>query len=164
MVSEMNQIENSYPVLNKQQLQDSLGFLVNGLARLMRTALEEKLHKVGLSPTTWTVIMALGEEDGLSQTDLSKRTFLDGATITRALDQLTESNYIERHRDNTDRRVQIVVLTKEGRKAYRRVVRYGREVNDAATVDLTLKTRKQFETNIRHLIGSMRDHLNNGDS
>ena len=160
----MNQIENSYPVLNKQRLQDSLGFLINGLARLMRTALEEKLHQAGLSPTTWTVIMALGEEDGLSQTDLSKRTFLDGATITRALDQLTESNYIERHRDNTDRRVQIVVLTKDGRKAYRRVIRYGREVNEAATVELNLKTKEQFETNIRRLISSMQSHINNGGS
>ena len=108
--------------------------------------------------------MALGEEDGLSQTDIARRTFLDGATITRALDQLTKSNYIERHRDNTDRRVQIVVLTNDGRKAYRRVIRYGREVNEAATVDLNLKTKEQFETNIRHLISSMQSHINNGGS
>ncbi len=82
--------QKSKLIENKQRLQDSLGFLINGLARLMRTALEVRLHDTGLSPTTWTVIMALGEEDGLSQTDLSRRTFLDGATITRALDQLTE--------------------------------------------------------------------------
>jgi len=149
------------PAETGQHLQDSLGFLINGLARLMRSALEARLHDTSLSPTTWTVLVALGEEDGLSQTDLSRRTFLDGATITRTLDQLAELSYIERHRDSIDRRVQKVVLTEKGRKAYQRAVRYGKEVNMEAINDLSVKERKEFEENIRRVIRRMQNYLNN---
>lgn len=161
----MNSLEHkqkSYSIEDKQRLQHNLGFLINGLARMMRTVLEVRLQETGLSPTTWTVIMALGEEDGLSQTDLSKRTFLDNATITRALDQLTELSYIERHRDDTDRRVQLVVLTRKGNNAYQKVKNYGLEINEMATADLTIKTRERFEENIRRIIDRMRINLNNG--
>ena len=148
------------PVETGQHLQDSLGFLINGLARLMRSALETRLQDTSLSPTTWTVLVALGEEDGLSQTDLSRRTFLDGATITRTLDQLAELSYIERHRDNIDRRVQKVVLTEKGRKAYQRAVRYGKEVNLEAINDLSAKESREFEENIRRVISRMQNYLN----
>ena len=136
----------------RESLQHSLGFLVNSLARLIRTALEVRLQDTGLSPTTWTVLMALGECDALSQTDLSRRTYHDGATITRALDQLEELNLIERHRDGNDRRVQIVVLTKLGREAYLKAIQYGKEINDRATVDLPAPVRSRFEENIRQVI------------
>lgn len=143
-----------------QHLQHSLGFLVNGLARQMRNALEARLHDTGMSPTTWTVLIALGEEDRLSQTDLSRRAILDGATITRSLDHLAALNYIERHRDEGDRRVQLVVLTKAGRKAYREAVRYGMEINEQFTADMSASQRSQFEENIRQIIIRMQNFLN----
>ena len=99
--------------------------------------------------------MALGEEDGLSQTDLSRRTFLDGATITRALDTLEASGYIERNRDDLDRRVQIVTLTREGRENYLEIGRFGMEVNAEAAVDLSAEERECLETCIRRIIARM---------
>jgi MarR family transcriptional regulator for hemolysin len=143
-----------------QYLQDSLGFLVNSLARLMRNALELRLQSSGLTPTTWTILMALGEEDGLSQTDLSRRTFLDGATITRTLDQLEQLNYLERRRDETDRRVQNVVLTDAGRRAYLNAARFGNEINYEATKDLTPAARIKLEENIRQIIATAQTLLN----
>ncbi len=148
---------------NTQRLQDSLGFLVNGLARVMRNALETNLHETGLSPTAWTVLMALGEEDNLNQTDLSKRTFLDGATMTRVLDVLESQKFIERSRGRIDRRVQFVTLTRTGKKAYNDFTAYGHSVNDVATKVLTVKQRQQLEESIRKVIDHMLV-LQNGDN
>jgi len=157
----MNDISDSNLRDEPQRLQESLGFLVNSLARLMRVALENKLQNEKFSPTAWTVLMALGENDGLNQTDLSRRTYNDGATITRTLDQLAEINYIERHRDDNDRRVQIVVLTESGRKAYMKAAQYGREINDEATSSLSPTERSRFEESIRKVIDRAQYFLNN---
>ena len=144
------------------RLDHNLGFLINGLARLMRNMLEVRLHDTNLSPTTWMVLMALGEEDGQKQTGLSRRTFLDGATITRTLDHLEELDYIARHRDVTDRRAQLVVLTDAGKKAYKRAVKFGTAVNEEATAEMSESEKDRFEGFVHQIIDRMRNYLNNG--
>jgi len=138
-----------------EQLKESLGFLVNGLARVMRMELENRLRDVGLTPTMWTVMMSLGENNGQSQTDLSRRTFLDNATITRALDLLEAKGLIERNRDLDDRRVQIVTLTTAGTKAWADTAPYGRDVNIKATDSLKASERKYLVELVRKSLAQM---------
>lgn len=145
-------------------LSKSIGFWVNGLARLTRLTLEGQLREVGLTPTTWTVLMALGEEDQLSQTDLARRTLLDGATMTRALDLLAAKDYIERNRDDVDRRVQIVELTDAGREMTVEIVRYGMAVNDRISEILSDEEYVNFNDMLRHLVQEMQIAQNNGSN
>ncbi len=128
-----------------QRLEDSLGFLVNGVARLMRVELETRLEQFGLTPTTWTVLMTLGEEDKLNQTDIGKRCFLNGATITRALDLLNIKGFTERHRVDEDRRGHIVTLTNSGRSLYKKAANLGRIVNDIITACLSSTDREKLK-------------------
>jgi len=139
-----------------------LGFLVNGLARLMRTELENRLRPYGLTPTMWSVLMALYELDSPSQTDLARATFLDGATVTRTLDILEAKGYLERHRGNNDRRVQNVALTDKGREMTCIINQFGNIVNNDATRMLTTDERIRFEDTISRLIGHLQDLQNNG--
>jgi MarR family transcriptional regulator, transcriptional regulator for hemolysin len=145
-----------------ERLNQSLGFLVNGLARLMRNELENRLKEAGLTPTTWTVLMALLEEDRLSQTDLAKKTFLDGATMTRALDLLEAKGYIARVRDEGDRRVQIVVLTDSGHSAANAQACSGINVNAEATSDLTPAERHSLHDFLTRSIRRMSDKSSDG--
>lgn len=144
-----------------QHLDHSLGFLINALARMMMNELDGRLQESGLTPTTWSVLMALGEEDGLPQTELSRRTFLDGATMTRALDILESRDFIKRERDELDRRVQIVTLTSAGREVYPVFARYGMNVNDEAAQVLTPGERDCIEGCVRRLLGSFHKPSNN---
>jgi DNA-binding MarR family transcriptional regulator len=115
-----------------EPLHESLGFLLNHIARLMRSELEYRLQAFNLTPTTWTVMVVLLEQDRQSQRDIAEHTALDNATITRALDLLEAREYISRNRPEEDRRVQIIALTPEGRKAGLSAVRCGQEINKAA--------------------------------
>jgi MarR family transcriptional regulator for hemolysin len=138
-----------------QKLTGSLGFLVNGLARLMKNALEQRLQNRGISATSWTLLTALGEEDRQPQTELSRRTFLDGATVTHVLDVMEAKGYIERNRDDLDRRVRLVTLTPAGRKVYGETASLGAVVNDEATVDLDQEDREWLEGVLRMIIEKM---------
>ena len=158
----MKSKDNPNSRLEIERLQDSLGFIINGLGRLMRNTLDAKLHGTNFNPTFWTVLMALGEEDHLNQTDLCRRTILDGATMTRALDALEAQNYIERNRVAEDRRVQIVTLTREGRRVYREYAPLGAEVNNEVAAAWTPRQRQQLEEWIWKAINHVQE-LNNGE-
>jgi len=142
-----------------QPLHESLGFLINGLARLMRNALEAKLEGTGLTATQWTVLMALGEVNGQSQTDLSRQIFLDNATITRTLDLLEAKGMIERTRGDADRRIQFVTLTNLGISTWQKTAHFGVEVNNAATPSLGHYERLDLERMLRTVLREMSTRL-----
>ena len=91
-------------------LDDSLGFLVNVVGRLMKRSLYLKLSNAGVTPTQWTVLMCLCDEDGLSFTDLGKRLCFDHPTITGVVDRMEREKLVKRKRDHLDRRVVKVLL------------------------------------------------------
>jgi len=154
-----------------EPLGSSLGFVVNGLARLMRSALEARLKDFSLTPTSWTVLMALAEAandescgDALSQTDLARRTFLDGATITRTLDLLETKQYIVRNRDDDDRRIQMVALTDDGREMTEKTAGLGEDVNAYAMGDLYPVQQKELLLLISMVTRRLTEDNSGGDS
>jgi DNA-binding MarR family transcriptional regulator len=107
--------------------------------------------------------MAIAESDGLSQTDIGRRTFLDGATVTRAIDFLEAKGCIERHRADKDRRVQFVVMTDAGRKLAVETAGLANTVNDSSTGNLSSSERREFEKTILRIVTYLIEQNNNGN-
>lgn len=71
------------------------------------------------------------EPGGLVLGELSKRLMVSAGNITPILTRLIEEGYITRSPSSLDRRVQIVCLTVEGRKKFRRMAKkHGQWLND----------------------------------
>ena len=86
-------------------------------------ALEQQLGgTAGLTLSEYDVLfnMAEGPKDGLRPTDLAERIMLTKSGLTRLLDRLVEIGYVERRACPTDRRGQLVLLTSEGRRTFKR--------------------------------------------
>ena len=66
------------------------------------------------------VNVAMGPKEGLRPTDLADRVLITKSGLTRLLDRLVERGYIERRACASDRRGQLIVLTTDGRRAFRR--------------------------------------------
>jgi DNA-binding MarR family transcriptional regulator len=84
--------------------------------------MEAALTSTGVSHSEYDVLVnvAGGPRDGVRPTDLAERVLLTKSGLTRLLDRLVERGFIERHACPTDRRGQLIVLTAEGRHAFRR--------------------------------------------
>ena len=63
------------------------------------------------------------EPGGLVLTELSKRLMVSPGNVTPIMNRLVEEGYITRSTSSLDRRVQIVCLTAEGRKKFRRMAK-----------------------------------------
>ena len=85
-------------------------------------ALEAALTDTGVSHSEYDVLVnvATGPKEGLRPTDLAERVLITKSGLTRLLDRLVERGYIERRACASDRRGQLIVLTSDGRRAFRR--------------------------------------------
>src|SRR5207244_11552123 len=85
-------------------------------------ALEAALAETGVSNSEYDVLVNLASapRDGLRPTDLAERVLITKSGLTRLLDRLVERGYIDRRPCPSDRRGQLIVLTQDGRRAFRR--------------------------------------------
>ncbi|TCP30191.1 MarR family transcriptional regulator [Scopulibacillus darangshiensis] len=74
------------------------------------------LKSYDITPEQWTVLRYLGEQDGITQKELSQKSGKDQATLTRILDNMDRKTWIERKANSNDRRSFLVYLTDSGER------------------------------------------------
>jgi MarR family transcriptional regulator, transcriptional regulator for hemolysin len=96
---------------------DRFGVRLVVVARAWRRELDRRLAAVGLTDATWSPLVHLGEATGaLTQKELAALSGVDASTLVRLIDILAGRGLIERRPHPTDRRTNLVVLTKAGRR------------------------------------------------
>src|SRR5579872_1571453 len=98
-----------------EKLDDCISFLSGKAAQTITRLTRERLAPHGITPVQYGVLQALWEHDGLSAAELCIRLVIDSATVTGVIDRLEKLGLIERRSDPTDRRVNRLFLTSEGR-------------------------------------------------
>lgn len=72
-------------------------------------------YNVDITPEQWTVLLYLWEKDGVTQQELCNATFKDKPSMTRLIDNMEKANLVVRIASKTDRRTNLVHLTKTGK-------------------------------------------------
>lgn len=75
-----------------------------------------KLAGVDITIEQWSVLYHLWKQDGLSQQQLCDATFRDKPSITRLVDNMEKNKLVKRVGNKSDRRVNLICLTANGRK------------------------------------------------
>jgi DNA-binding MarR family transcriptional regulator len=118
-------------------LEDSLGFQVRDLNRLMQRALAQRIAPAGVAPGAWYFLRVLWEEDGLTQRELATRIGMQEPTAVIALRGMEEAGWITRIRSAEDRRKVHVHLTPAGRALREALLPEAKAVIGRATQDMT---------------------------
>ncbi len=96
------------------RLHASLGYHLSVAARQQERRLDEQLKTLGLTRTTWCVLLAVGNE-GLSQpSDIASFVGIDRTATSRALRQMEADGLLARSSGTEDRRTRQVDLTAKG--------------------------------------------------
>ncbi|MPY24783.1 MarR family transcriptional regulator [Shewanella psychropiezotolerans] len=123
---------------------ESLGYLVSHLNIDLQNALDEKLKRYQLDIKLWPVLFALWQEEGITQTELSKRCDVANYTMTRLLDQLQTQGLIHRHQEADNRRAFQIFLTDIGKALEQDLIREAERVNDNFLVNLSEDEQASF--------------------
>ncbi len=79
----------------------------------------EELRAGGLTPRQFAVLVAVSEEEGLTQTELVERTGIDRSTLADIVARLLSRGMIQRRRAKDDGRAYAIKLSAQGAKALR---------------------------------------------
>lgn len=95
---------------------------LNTFIKLVRSLNAVQTHLIpplqkeyGLTESQFAVLEAIHHLGPLSQGQLCQKILRSGSNVTTVVDNLERDGLVERERDDTDRRVQIVQLTERGR-------------------------------------------------
>lgn len=136
-------------------IEESLGYLVNRLARSLTRALSTRLAPHGVSVAQWAVLIFLWADDGPTQRALSRHVAIDEATMARTLDRMERDGLVRRSRNPRDRRQINVHLTDQARGLCDALVPAAAVVNEMATAQLTEAEREQVSDLLRRMIASL---------
>jgi DNA-binding MarR family transcriptional regulator len=108
------------------------------VAREMSAELAGKYEReFGISIPEWRVMAHLAEIRTCSSGDICARTAMDKAQVNRAVTRLVAAGLIVADVSKTDRRLNVLALSRRGQAIYRRIAPIARGVEERMTASLT---------------------------
>jgi len=132
----------------------SLGYQINHLARLLEQALRVRINSYGVVPGQFAQLLALYEEESLTQRELCERVQIEQSTMAYTLQRMERDGLIRRVTDPTDGRRARITLTPRARALRENLTLAAREVNDAATCGMS-------ELDIAELMSALEQMIKN---
>ncbi len=101
-----------------EQLKDITFYNMDRAIRTYRNFAQKRLREHGYKITIdqWIVIRAILENRGIPQQELAEKAFKDNASITRIIELLVRSGYLQREVHSNDRRKTKLTVTEEGKR------------------------------------------------
>jgi DNA-binding MarR family transcriptional regulator len=97
------------------RLHASLGYHLTRAARIQERRLEDGLRTLGLTRTTWCILLAVGNEGLAQPSEIAEFVGIDRTATSRALRAMEARGLIARAAGNGDGRTTEVRLTDQGR-------------------------------------------------
>ena len=131
-----------------RSLNREFGFILNDVARMLRTYADHKASQFGITRAQWVVLVRLDRFEGLKQAELAEMLDLQPITLTRLLDRLAECDLIERRPDPNDRRAKLLYLTPKAKPLLEQLGELGNELMATALAGVE---REQIELMVAQL-------------
>jgi len=109
---------NNYMPNNQFKKGELYSFITGKASIAIARRLQKKFNAAGVNITIeqWSVLYHLWKQEGISQQELCNATFRDKPSITRLVDNLEKLNLVKRVASESDRRINMIYLTKQAQK------------------------------------------------
>ena len=129
------------------------------------TAINRKLHRnfrqneIDISPEQWTILLSLWEKDGVTQQELCNATFKDKPSMTRLIDNMERQNLVVRIASKSDRRTNLIYLTRQGRELEDRARTVANRTLKEALAGLTIEELRISQEVLRKVFSNAKSEL-----
>lgn len=128
----------------REDLSRNFGFILNDVARLLRTAFDRRVKPLGLTRSQWWVLNHLYRNDGITQSELADILEVERATLGRLLDRLETKGWVRREGHADDRRAKRVFLTEEVEPALKAMRAAAAELRRDALSGISAEDQSRF--------------------
>lgn len=117
--------------------EESLGFLVNDVSRLMRRNYNRRAQGLGLSLAQWRALAFLSRKEGVKQVTLADSLEVQPITLARLIDRLEEAGLVTRRPDPDDRRAIRLYLTPQAQPLLDQMWKLAQKTHEDALNDFS---------------------------
>ena len=109
-------------------------FITGKASTAIARRLQKKFNSAGLNLTIeqWSVLYHLWKQDGISQQELCNASFRDKPSITRLVDNLEKLQLVKRVASDSDRRMNLIFLTRQAQKLHEETMSLAEETLNEA--------------------------------
>jgi MarR family transcriptional regulator, transcriptional regulator for hemolysin len=129
-------------------------YLLDKAIRTYRIYSQKKLRENGFKITVdqWLIIKVLMENPGISQQNIAEKAFKDNASVTRIIDLLVKSKYLDRKVNPKDRRTSILKVTAEGEDIINKVQDLVLQNRKMAQIGITIEELENLNSTLKKII------------
>ena len=136
-------------------LQQTLGFLLNDVARLLRKRFEQRARHLGLTRAQWQVLAYVARHEGIHQQALAEILEIEPITLVRLIDRIEAAGLVERRQHPKDRRVRLLHLTPAAHPILEEMRKIGQATREEALAEISPADRER----LTEILLSMRGNL-----
>ena len=135
-----------------QRLRRLPSWLASQVAATAQRLVGEALAQEGMRRQHFSVLSSLAEQGPASQAELGRRLWIDRSDLHAIVGELEDRGLIARVRDHTDRRRNVVTLTRTGRAALKRLEQKVQAAQTALLDPLSAAERREFVRLLERLV------------
>ena len=139
------------------ELDKYIGFVLNNATRKFSQFAVSFFKPYDITPEQAGIIRRLGEEEGITQKDLSIRMAKDQTNITRILVQLERKGLISRNQSEEDKRAFLTCLTDKGKNLNENIMPAEEEIMDIALSGISEERRAL----LKEIVSEVVENINN---
>jgi MarR family transcriptional regulator for hemolysin len=132
-------------------------YLLNDVARLMRTRADQRARTYGMTRAQWVILSRLERQPGLSQNEIAAVVEVEPISVARLVDRLEARGLVERRADPKDRRIWRLHLTPAADPVLRDLKRHKAELRDEITAGVDPATLDQLIDGLLKLKANLTD-------
>lgn len=137
------------------RLQGSALHLLHRAGQCASEIFQSEMTSGDLTPRQFAVLVAVSQNEGLSQTSLVKKTGIDRSTLADIVRRMLRKNLLQRRRTKDDARAYSVKLTDDGWEALRRYEPTVEQVDKTVLAALPEASRQRFLDELALIVSAL---------
>lgn len=132
-------------------MESNIGYLLSDSGRLLRRTFDDRVRGLGLTSVQARLLLSLVKFPDHNQAFYAERIEVEPITLTRLVDRMEESGWVERVADPADRRARLLHLTDKSRE----IVEHLRSIVDGLVADIA----EGFTKSEQHLLVTLLERV-----
>lgn len=133
---------------NTSNPDQSIGYVLNDVARLLRRNFNRRVKELALTQVQWLALAHISRNEGMKQSRLADILEVQPISVGRLIDRMATAGWVERRPDPVDRRATNLYLTDKCEPILKKMQKHAVEVRALA---LTGIPEKEQQLMMKHL-------------
>jgi MarR family transcriptional regulator, transcriptional regulator for hemolysin len=149
--------------MTDSELDQSLGFLLHDIARMVRKHFDQRVRHLGMTRAQWQLLSHLARHEGINQASLADILEIEPITLARQVDRMVEAGWVERRAHPSDRRQRCLYLTPKARPRFADMRALAAELWEDVLADLSLRERDELLELLARVRGTLSSRAGGGE-